>query len=222
MAARGGLANSAATRAALLDAAQELFSSEGIDGTSMRAIQRVAGLAPGTIQYHFASREDLLRALIAREEAGLNRQVAERAAALLDGGQPVDGLSIVEALATPYVAFIKKDPVRAPQYIRVLAQLARQGDPLVAKLVGELRALFPELLARAYPKAEPAEARAALVMAARALLFMLAADAVDEVEKRPARQAEKMQNLLRFVAGGLDAVLLDAPEKPQKVGRIRR
>ena len=222
MAARGGLANSAATRAALLDAAQELFSSEGIDGTSMRAIQRIAGLAPGTIQYHFASREDLLKALIAREEAGLNRQVAERATALLGSGRAIDGMAIVEVLATPYVEFIKKDPIRAPQYIRVLAQLAREGDPLVAKLVGNLRALFPELLARAYPDAKSAEASAALVMAARTLLFMLAAHAIDEAGKRPVRQAARMQSLLRFVAGGLNAMLLDARERPRSVGRVRR
>ncbi len=212
MAARGSLANSEVTKAALLDAAREVFAAQGVEGASLRAIQRSAGLAPGTLQYHFASREDLLRALLAREQAGINEKVVALAAELAGRDEAPDAMSIVKVLATPYVEFVRNDPVSAPQYLRILAQLAGSGDHRILPLIGELQHMFPRLLARAYPAVEPAAASAAIVVAARALLFLLASYATDDADLRsPAGQA-RIDDLLRFVAGGLDAVIGDAPD----------
>lgn len=210
MAARGGLANSEATKAALLDAAEELFSSQGIDSASLRAVQRIAGLAPGTLQYHFASREDLLKALLARQQAGINEKVVRLAARLLAQEQAPDALAIVKALATPYIEFVRDDPVRGPHYMKILAQLARGDNLNVRPLIGDLQSLFPELLARAYPDAKSVETRAAMLLAARALLFLLASYAADETGKRSIGRAKQINALLRFVAGGLDATLGNA------------
>ena len=50
----------------VLDAAAELFSSQGFHLTSMRDIAAQAKMLPGSIYYHFASKEELL--LTAYEE----------------------------------------------------------------------------------------------------------------------------------------------------------
>lgn len=53
------------TRQAILKAAQELFLSQGYNGTSMRQIaRRAGGIAVGGIYNHFSSKEDLFRALL--------------------------------------------------------------------------------------------------------------------------------------------------------------
>lgn len=50
----------------ILDAAQELFNMNGFDGTTISAIIEKAGIARGTVYYHFKSKEDVLYALIER------------------------------------------------------------------------------------------------------------------------------------------------------------
>lgn len=53
-----------ATRAAILSAARELFSTNGFGGTSVADIATAAGLAPGTIYIHFENKADLLAKVI--------------------------------------------------------------------------------------------------------------------------------------------------------------
>ena len=47
------------TRAAILDAAYDLFIEQGFAATSMRDIAGRAGLAPGSLYNHFSSKEEL-------------------------------------------------------------------------------------------------------------------------------------------------------------------
>ncbi|HCD45489.1 MAG TPA: TetR/AcrR family transcriptional regulator [Lachnoclostridium sp.] len=55
----------------ILDAAADLFNSDGFDGTTISAIIEKAGIARGTIYYHFKSKEDILDALIQRRNTEL-------------------------------------------------------------------------------------------------------------------------------------------------------
>lgn len=50
----------------ILDAALSLFSEKGYSKTSISDIQDVVGIARGTMYYHFASKEEILDALIMR------------------------------------------------------------------------------------------------------------------------------------------------------------
>ena len=49
------------TKAAILDAALELFMESGYDGTTMRAIARRAGVSVGNAYYYFPSKEHLIQ-----------------------------------------------------------------------------------------------------------------------------------------------------------------
>ena len=62
---RPGYAKSLDTRARILAAALEEASDAGIHHTSLAAIALRAGVAIGTLNYHFGSREELLRELMA-------------------------------------------------------------------------------------------------------------------------------------------------------------
>jgi AcrR family transcriptional regulator len=61
-AARGEHA-SASTRERILDVAQDLFTDQGFDGTSMREIAQRLNISKPAIYYHFASKEEILMAL---------------------------------------------------------------------------------------------------------------------------------------------------------------
>lgn len=52
------------TRQVIAEAAYRLFIAQGFHGTSMRQIAEKAGVAPGGIYNHFASKEDLFNFLI--------------------------------------------------------------------------------------------------------------------------------------------------------------
>ena len=52
------------TREAILKVAEELFSENGFDGTSVNAIAKAAGVNKSLIYYHFKDKKDLIRSLI--------------------------------------------------------------------------------------------------------------------------------------------------------------
>ncbi|MDO5630628.1 MAG: TetR family transcriptional regulator [Paracoccus sp. (in: a-proteobacteria)] len=56
------------TRAAILDAAEELFCARGIDGATLESISRAAGVTRGAFYWHFRDKTDLLQALSTRSE----------------------------------------------------------------------------------------------------------------------------------------------------------
>jgi AcrR family transcriptional regulator len=51
------------TRQAILDAARDVFVSDGYEGASIRKVAQAAGYAHGTIYLHFRDKDDLLSQL---------------------------------------------------------------------------------------------------------------------------------------------------------------
>ncbi|RUR34158.1 TetR family transcriptional regulator [Vreelandella nanhaiensis] len=64
--ARKTKAEAAATREALLDAAEEVFFAQGVARTSLEQIARHAGLTRGAVYWHFKNKGDLFMALVER------------------------------------------------------------------------------------------------------------------------------------------------------------
>lgn len=75
--ARGGESR----REALLDAAAAMFAAKGYDGTSIRDIAGAVGMLPGSLYYHFKSKEELLLAVyrkgVARFEAAIDQALEQ-------------------------------------------------------------------------------------------------------------------------------------------------
>lgn len=78
--ARGGESR----REALLDTAAAMFAAKGYDGTSIRDIAGAVGMLPGSLYYHFKSKEDLLLAVyrkgVARFEAAIDQALGQTTA----------------------------------------------------------------------------------------------------------------------------------------------
>ncbi|PAU73315.1 TetR family transcriptional regulator [Vreelandella alkaliphila] len=64
--ARKTKAEAAATREALLDAAEEVFFAKGVARTSLEQIARHANLTRGAVYWHFKNKGDLFMALVER------------------------------------------------------------------------------------------------------------------------------------------------------------
>ncbi|MER5426045.1 TetR/AcrR family transcriptional regulator [Streptosporangium roseum] len=131
------------TRERLIAAAEELFSTRGIEAVSLNEIVRASGARNATaLQYHFGDRAGLLRAVLDKH----GRDVDERRHAMLDAyelrrpqaprpgapdhsraprpGAPDHSraLSLAAALVHPPAAKLA-DPGGGPAYLRIMAEL---------------------------------------------------------------------------------------------------
>jgi AcrR family transcriptional regulator len=113
---------------ALLDAAEAEFADAGFDTGSLRKIMRSAGADPGSIHYHFGSREALADAVLTRLLVPLNarrRDLLDRAVA---PGDP-SLVQLVDALVRPDVEMAHALQARSPGRARLVgAVYLRPGD----------------------------------------------------------------------------------------------
>lgn len=73
------------TRQQILDAARDLFVERGYAGTSVRDIVSTLGITKGSLYYHFASKEELLSALVTPFVDGMRDFVTDaRQAGMVD------------------------------------------------------------------------------------------------------------------------------------------
>ena len=141
----------------LLDAAEKLFASEGIDAVSNRRIAEQAGNANhSAVKYHFGGREELLRAITARGRENVN----ERRAALQAELGPEPNLRAVITIGIlPWVDYLDSLPVPSWR-ARFLAQAST--SPVLGEIIrdyvldahdfgGLLRNDLPELAAIPQP-----------------------------------------------------------------------
>jgi AcrR family transcriptional regulator len=78
-------------RQRLLDAAERLFATQGIDGVSLAELTRAAGLGnTGAVHHYFGGREQLLDAIVERHRAELDARREE----LLDEAEDLGDTSV--------------------------------------------------------------------------------------------------------------------------------
>jgi len=121
----------AATRERLLDAAERLFATHGIQGTSLRMINDAAGAKNvSAAHYHFGSKEGVIEALVTRRMGELaEERLANLAAVEAAAGQRApDVRAAVEAVVLPFLRTLM--PPRRTYFATVLARAA--GDPSVS------------------------------------------------------------------------------------------
>lgn len=97
------------TRESLLEAAEVLFAEGGIERSSLRAITRRAGVNLAAVNYHFGSKEGLVRAVFERRLAPIQEErMAGLAACRAGDGRPrVECL--LRAFLEPVVRFLDRD-----------------------------------------------------------------------------------------------------------------
>jgi AcrR family transcriptional regulator len=129
------------TAAALLDAARDIFATQGYDGASVRAITTAAGANLGAITYHFGSKRKLYDEVVASIVAPL----AERVERVVGSGGPA--LSRAGAVVTTYFEYLRTNPDLPPL---MMQELVLSGVPPAAvaqpmkRVLSALSALIAE------------------------------------------------------------------------------
>jgi len=125
-------------REALLDTAEDLFGTAGVEVVSLRAVAREAGVAPAALTHHFPSKRALVEAVVLRRGRPVGDQVRRRLADL-QGRSDVTARDLVDAVLVPFVAELDREPVRAVRWLKILVTLALNEDEIVTdELVNEV------------------------------------------------------------------------------------
>jgi AcrR family transcriptional regulator len=124
-----GAARGVENRLAILRVAEQCFATEGIDGVSLRTINRMAGQANASaVQYHFEGRAGLVRAVLDRHRATTD----PIRHALLDdfeaAGAP-DARDLARALVLPLATKLE-DRDGGREYLRIACEFYSRAESL--------------------------------------------------------------------------------------------
>jgi AcrR family transcriptional regulator len=151
-----------ATRERILDAALDLFRTQGYAETTMRQIAQAADVAVGNAYYYFASKDQLILAFYERNHADhvaalgdaleTTKEFRERLRVLLrtkvDSAMPYRRLStkLFTSAADPESPLSPFSPESAPLRASAVALMAEVVDGSSLRVGKDLRADLPELL----------------------------------------------------------------------------
>jgi AcrR family transcriptional regulator len=131
------------TRARLLDAASAVIRRDGPQALTLDAVAAQAGVSKGGLLYHFASKRELLDALVARWLDDFDRDIeaengnfAERYVRASDGAKAEEAGLLAALVADPQVLAAVRDR-HADWQDRVAAEGADPVDATVARLAAD-------------------------------------------------------------------------------------
>jgi len=218
--ARAGKArDSSDTKERLLDAAERLLAERGYEGTSLRAVTQAAGTSVSAANYHFGSKEELLRATLARRVESMNRQRLARLDAMEHeaGGTPLSVESILHTWLRPLFA-----ERAARNDVRFVAARLYSDPPEVVSslkqdLFGEVSRRFLDALSRALPDRSRAELGLRFQFAVGSMVHVMSGNLEDaphlkEVAPGDAdllSDASVLRHMVAFLAAGLRAPVGD-------------
>ncbi len=131
-------ANGEQSRERILDAATEVATERGYDGTTISLVSKKSGLPPTSIYWHFADKDDLIAAVIERSFA--------RWLEVLD----LPGGAMSADRVTELGAQVAKALVDAPDFLRLGLMLALEHRPVEPRA----REMFLEVRDRAFHRFE--------------------------------------------------------------------
>ena len=203
------------TKTRILDAAEHLFATGGVTGTSIRAITARAKVNLAAIHYHFGSKESVLESVLSRRLIPLN---AERLALLEEyerrsKNNVVALPKVIEALVGPALR-VSRDPKKGGDlFMKLLGRLVLEPDEKIQNLLtDQFRTVlerFMPALKKALPKLEPADFYWRLHFLVGAMAHTMAdSDRIKNISGgvcNPDNTEETIDRLVVFLTAGLKA-----------------
>jgi AcrR family transcriptional regulator len=122
------------TKARLITAAEQLFAEHGIDGVSLREINRTSGARNAiAVQYHFADRAGVVRAILDKHQPGIEaarHAMLDQFEADASGDRERDIRVLAAAMVRPLAAKLS-DADGGPEFLQINADLLNRPNPLI-------------------------------------------------------------------------------------------
>lgn len=124
------------TRESLLDAAETLFSEHGIQAASLRQITQLAGANLAAVNYHFGSKDGLVRAVFARRVKPVNDERI-RLLEQCDLDAPDALEQVLTAYLTPALRMLGEAPEGLRGFGRLMGRAFSEPSEDIRKMVLE-------------------------------------------------------------------------------------
>ncbi|MFA5488032.1 MAG: TetR family transcriptional regulator [Candidimonas sp.] len=214
------VSRSAHTRHAILEAAEALFARQGHDGTSIRQIAALSKTNLSAVNYHFGSKDGLIRAVFQRRLDAINNERLLQLTMLQKRaeGRPLKPSHIVEAFFGPLIRHaFNTGPDHAAFFPLLQRNLSDRNGLITTLFLSERNNVFSRFkaaLLESLPGVPTAEitwrihfmlgATSYAIMGADVLRQAMGLDREDMDDNKPDKL---LQKLLSFLLGGLRAPL---------------
>lgn len=200
----------------ILETAERLFALRGYGGTSLRHLTAEAGVNLAAVNYHFGTKEGLLRAVLARRLDGLNsirldrfRKIRSRAGEKGDRPQVAE---VLQAFIAPMFLLVDAGE-DARSFTRLIGRILTDQDPPTMDIfIRYMKPVFQEcheLLRLALPGVPPKTLFWRLVFALGAASRVMHLDeGLTRLDRKHARLRDTealLSLLLPFVTAGMEA-----------------
>jgi AcrR family transcriptional regulator len=223
------------TKERILSAAESLFMERGYGSTSLRMITAKAKVNLAAVNYHFGSKDALIREVFERRLGPLNSARITHLDGLESGarGRPLTIEQIMEAIVTPALQ-VSKDPLGGGAvFLRLLGRaFSEPADSMRTILPAQYRQVvvrFKEALVRALPEIPVQELTWRMHFMFGALSYsMTGNDALKLIATCNLEGVDDpeaiISRLVPFLAAGLRAPLPQVEHKrgtpPRKIGSV--
>ena len=202
------------TKQRLLEAAMRVFSEKGFQASSMRTITREAGTSLSAANYHFGSKEELLRSALAGRAELLN---ARRIQLPEEGSRGPQGALDVEAVMDAFIrpAFERQAKMMARGHVPPALALRLYLDPHIVvsrirrDVFGATNQSFAQALVQALPGSTEASALEALRFVSGVLVCAVSEwNEVLEGKSTDGRDAQsRLEDVVTFSSSGVRALV---------------
>ena len=204
------------TKTRIMNAAERLFARDGFHNTSLRALTSLAEVNLAAVNYHYGSKETLLKAVFERRLLPLNRVRREKLETVLNtavqNGTKPPADDLLRAFIEPTLAFRNAGP-GARDFVALIGRSLSEPDatvrncfiqqvlPIFKFLFGALRKALPELPEKILL------ARLQFTLGALSHVMCNAVQRDQQIPGFPEPLAENLliEQLIRFVHSGLEA-----------------
>lgn len=203
------------TKERILDAAERLFAEQGFSRPSMRAITTEADVNLAAVNYHFGSKDELIKAVFTRRVVPLN----ERRLSMLDEleARGFDLENLLDAYVRP-VLEMSQDPKRGATFVQLIGRSYTEQVPFLRdhmhKVDRELVSRFKKAFERVLPQLPREELSIRLHFLVGAVSYTMAGPVLipfmqDKSPESGDMAEALMARLMPFLKAGFEAPLPD-------------
>ena len=212
-------------REAILVAAEELFSTNGFNAVSVRDIAQAAGANPGSVTYHFKTKDGLLLEIYNRHCGPMNRRRSELLAAAKRVRDLQDRLeAIVRAYVLPAFSSGSDLAGGGARFTRLRAVMSAEGNEVVRRIIAQTFDDTSHAFVDAIHESLPSIPRAEIVWRSHFLLgalyyTLVTPERVSRLSRGGADGADPghaIEQLVRATVASFQAPALDLPAPPRR------
>lgn len=204
------MANRSDTKTRILDAAEKLFAERGFSETSLRLITSKAEVNLASVNYHFGSKKELIRAVLARYLDVFMPAAADAIVAVRNADANASLDDIFSTLVNPLLELNKLRAEGTTTFLQLLGRgyIESQGHLrwFITTHYGKYLSLFVKAVGESTPHIPPAEMFWRLHFTLGTVVFTMAsADALTEIAEADFGEHNDIEAVIRKVIPYLSA-----------------